>query len=131
MVSCGSDDDKGGGQSPIVGTWKPVSEVYENTDTGQTTNELSVCEAEYERITFNSNGSVIGELYSGNDVNNCTFDGSPQGVTWSISGNQLTYHYPSIGSDTYTITFSNNNNTRVEVIHDGPYIITTIYARVN
>lgn len=128
-ISCSSDSkDDAPAQSPIIGTWKPISEIHENTDNNQTTNELDPCD-DKTRITYNSNNTVSAIVYYGTDINNCS-SSNINNVSWLLDGNNLTLNYPGIGEMYSTITFSNKGTVMTDVSLDGPFKITTVYTKV-
>lgn len=126
ILSCSSDD---GDSTPlVVGTWKPVSSIQENSNDNSTRNRLSACQVN-TRIIFNVNKTIGGISYFGNDLNDCDSN-QITNVSWSFSGNKLKYIYAGGEADEATITFSNNNNTMTEVMIEGPYRNTVVYSRV-
>lgn len=126
ILSCSSDD---GDSTPlVVGTWKPVSSIQENSNDNSTRNRLSACEVN-TRITFNANKTIGGMIYYGNDLNDCSSD-QIINISWSFSGSKLKYILVNGEDYEATITFSNNNNTMTEVVTEGPYRNTVVYSRV-
>ncbi len=126
VLSCSSDD---GDSTPlIVGTWKPVSSIQENSNDNSTRNRLTACEVN-TRIIFNANKTIGGVNYYGNDLNDCDSD-QITNISWSFNGNKLKYIYVNGEADEATITFSNNNNTMTHVMTEGPYRNIEVYSRV-
>lgn len=101
FTSCGSDDDGGSSQDPIIGTWK-YHKYFEN-GVEQT---VTVCEKQ-ETFVFNSNGTFEYAYYEEDIDDNCVLEESFSG-TWSNDGNGMYTQY--IGGDAYSrqITFENN-----------------------
>lgn len=132
-ISCSSDDSNSDtgfdfGVNALVGTWKPISSIEENTDTHENTNTFEVCN-DKTRITYNSNNTASAIVYHGSNVNSCS-SSNINNVSWSLDGSNLKLNYPGIGEMYSVITFSNQGTVMTDVTIDGNYKITTVYTKV-
>lgn len=99
LTACSNDDDnEQTGPDPIIGTWVLV-------DVSAPLNS-QFCFDEESIMTFNSNNTVQGKFYSGDD---CTENSAPG--TWANNGNSAyTISVPVLGSLQGTVNFTANNS---------------------
>lgn len=129
-ISCSSDDSKSpDNASLIVGTWRPISIIREDTRENEATNVITDCQMENEKITFKQNKTILA-IFSDTDGNGECYTVTQSGATWSVNGNILTVTYGQGISEQSVISFSNSNTTLTNKVRDGYFDITTIYSKV-
>ena len=125
--SCSSDDKQTSSPDPILGTWKPITQIILDRDTNQEQDRYEVCNQK-TRLTYLASGTLSNIIAQGNNLSECMI-GSVPNVTWYKNGNSLSVTFPGVGEQISNVTFSNNNNNMKEVAIDGNYTITTTYIR--
>jgi len=126
--SCSDDKTPEPAVDPIVGTWKPVSEILRNTQANTTENSYQICNAN-TRFTFTSSGSLINIISEGEDASDCETFSLPN-ITYTKVGNVLTLFQPGVvDTDPSTVTFSNGNNTMTLVFLEDVFVNTITYTR--
>lgn len=128
LASCSSDnddEDTGGGNASIVGTWINTKCVITNSHTGETRTEYyysddptfifnadgtGYCEHVEIEWIINGNTLIITDKYGDSEVNQFSFDGEYLVLTYSDDGELCRDYYKRAGSSGGDIDEGEDNN---------------------
>lgn len=135
LTACSSDDENVQTNDSIVGSWKVISYVTTNTETGTIWDDLAPCETSeiytFEPLSSNGKGTFKYTPFDYNDVTNNCVQQSAVFSEWQKSTVQESIYILTNNSDqvVFEVQFIESGSKMKRTVIENYYVTVTTFQR--